>query len=343
MLFSIVVPVYNVEKYINECLESIIVQVEEFSGDCEVLLIDDGSTDLSGQICDQYQLEYPKFIKVYHNQNQGLLLTRRFGYRYAKGDYIINCDSDDVLEREMLENLSRAIYTYNQPDMILFNFNKYDGKNKSVAFSNIFSTSPVSEVSKADILTKFMLGYSVVSVWSGVCKKSCIDISANYSPYAWISNGEDSLQKIEQFKMSKSYVYINKPLYNYRIGVGMTGNFNENYYKGFTAIFERIKNIEKDIPDFERLMAVKVLSTAGRAVTQLRYDGNKNRRIHTQYLTNIQKDKFFRKYILDLSKVQNYIQKNHFILLLFLKYKLYFLINCALNFKNKFSEKEDNH
>ena len=81
MLFSIVIPVYNVEKYLNECMQSILLQVETIENDCEILLIDDGSTDTSGRICDTYKDRYPDIVKVFHKPNEGLLATRRFGFK----------------------------------------------------------------------------------------------------------------------------------------------------------------------------------------------------------------------------------------------------------------------
>lgn len=108
MLFSIVVPVYNVEKYIEDCLESIIYQIDN-EKNYEIILVDDGSTDRSGLICDEYQRRHPNFIMVYHNTNHGLLWTRRFGFKQAKGDYVINCDSDDLLEDEALVKLKKIV------------------------------------------------------------------------------------------------------------------------------------------------------------------------------------------------------------------------------------------
>ena len=97
MLFSIVVPVYNVEKYLEECLDSIMSQAMEIEEGCEVILVDDGSTDSSGEICDRYCKIYQGIIRVFHNTNHGLLYTRRFGYKQTCGEYIVNCDSDDCL------------------------------------------------------------------------------------------------------------------------------------------------------------------------------------------------------------------------------------------------------
>ena len=118
MLFSIVIPVYNVEKYLNECVESILQQVNTINNDCEILLIDDGSTDSSPILCDMYEEKYPGLIKVFHKENQGLLATRRYGFKRTCGEYIINCDSDDLLEYSMLESVKKIIEKYNNPDKV---------------------------------------------------------------------------------------------------------------------------------------------------------------------------------------------------------------------------------
>ena len=139
MLFSIVVPVYNVEKYLEECLNSIIKQILQISESCEIILVNDGSTDSSGEICNRYNAMYPNIVKVFHNSNHGLLMTRRFGYKKAKGEYIVNCDSDDVLESDFFKSLVETIKEYSRPDMIMFNQYLYDGQDKKVAFDNILS------------------------------------------------------------------------------------------------------------------------------------------------------------------------------------------------------------
>ena len=107
MLFSVVIPVYNVEKYLDECINSIIEQSKVIDNDLEVLLIDDGSTDNSGSICDSYENKYPDLIRVFHKENEGLLATRRYGFKRANGKYIVNCDSDDLLETGMLLKLKK--------------------------------------------------------------------------------------------------------------------------------------------------------------------------------------------------------------------------------------------
>lgn len=98
---SVIVPVYNVEKHINRCVDSILNQTMQ---DLEVILVDDGSTDRSGEICDEYK-ERDIRIKVIHKKNGGLSDARNTGERNATAEYIIFLDSDDYIHKEMLETL----------------------------------------------------------------------------------------------------------------------------------------------------------------------------------------------------------------------------------------------
>ena len=93
MKISIIIPVYNVEKYLRECLDSILAQSYK---DFEIILADDGSTDSSGNICDEYSMKYEN-IKVLHKNNNGLSSARNAGLDIAQGEYILFIDSDDVV------------------------------------------------------------------------------------------------------------------------------------------------------------------------------------------------------------------------------------------------------
>lgn len=113
--FSIIVPVYNVEKYLHECLRSILGQTYS---DYEIILVDDGSTDSSGEICDEYASKYPN-VHVYHQENQGLSAARNFGVQNAIGEYIWFVDSDDViLTSDALETLDKNLA--GQVDVVVF-------------------------------------------------------------------------------------------------------------------------------------------------------------------------------------------------------------------------------
>lgn len=336
MLFSIVIPVYNVETYLDECLHSILSQATEFKGECELLLIDDGSTDRSGKICDEYLEKYPEIIRVFHNTNHGLLWTRRFGFKQVQGDYVINCDSDDLLENEALERLNSVVKKYKYPDIVIYNHNSYDGKNKTIAFKDIFTTGQDCVVEKEAVLKEYLSRHSIVSVCGKMVKRTCIDVNRDYANFGRISTGEDTLQSIEFFSNAKTFVYLNQVIYDYRCGSGMTGKFDENYYFTFKRIFEEIEKQKNNwnLVDFDKLFAVKVLQTAGRAITQSRYKKWESMRIQMEYLKQIREDDMFQKNISYLDMIREKLQKDHVILLKLLQNKMYVMICMMLNVKN---------
>ena len=108
-LISIIVPVYNVESYLKKCLESIINQTYK---NIEIILIDDGSTDSSGKICDDYANK-DKRIKVIHKQNGGVSDARNTALDICRGDYIGFIDSDDYIELDMYETLLKFLLNNN--------------------------------------------------------------------------------------------------------------------------------------------------------------------------------------------------------------------------------------
>ena len=108
-LISIVIPVYNVQDYLNKCLDSVLNQTYN---NIEIILVDDGSTDKSGEICDKYN-EKDNRIQVIHKQNGGLSDARNVGIKNARGKYITFVDSDDYLELDYIEYLYNLIKKYN--------------------------------------------------------------------------------------------------------------------------------------------------------------------------------------------------------------------------------------
>jgi len=103
---SVIVPVYNMEKYLGICLSSL---AQQTFNDFEVIVINDGSTDSSEEIIDYYKKEYPKIFKVYSFKNQGISKTRNYGIEKACGEYITFIDSDDYVEKTFLEDMYNAI------------------------------------------------------------------------------------------------------------------------------------------------------------------------------------------------------------------------------------------
>lgn len=99
---SVIIPVYQVEMYLERAVDSVLAQTLP---EIEMILVDDGSEDASPQICDRYAEEYPDRVKVIHKDNQGLGLARNSGLELARGEYVAFLDSDDTVEPEMYEEL----------------------------------------------------------------------------------------------------------------------------------------------------------------------------------------------------------------------------------------------
>lgn len=130
---SIIVPIYNAEKYLNKCVDSLINQTKK---ELEIILINDGSTDKSAEIIEKYQ---DNRIKYYKNKNQGIGKTRNFGIRKATGKYIMFCDSDDYYELNMCELMYEKMEKENL-DLVICDFYKeYENEiveEKLPSFSN---------------------------------------------------------------------------------------------------------------------------------------------------------------------------------------------------------------
>lgn len=105
MLISVIVPVYNVEKYLRQCLDSILAQTYK---ELEVVMVDDGSTDSCGDICEEYAAKHENF-KVIHKENAGLGFARNTGLEHITGEYVVFVDSDDYLDPTLIETLYRSL------------------------------------------------------------------------------------------------------------------------------------------------------------------------------------------------------------------------------------------
>ena len=116
-MISVIVPVYNVEKYFEECMESLLGQTYD---DFEIIVINDGSTDGSGILCDKWA-EKDRRVRVFHQENKGLSIVRNKGLELARGEYIAWVDSDDYVDKFYLEKMMNA-YKSTEADMVMCSF-----------------------------------------------------------------------------------------------------------------------------------------------------------------------------------------------------------------------------
>ena len=223
--FSVLFPVYNVEKYLSSCLESVLRQT--FS-DYEVILIDDGSKDSSGRICDDYAERYPGKIRVQHKPNQGLISARRAGLKLANGSYVCFLDSDDCWIDNSLHRLHETIETTNS-DVVFFRMNRIDENGKSL---NKMVPAPFPQSGPVDKKTVFetMLSTSLLNpLCTKCCKLALFDVDNDYSQYYTAQNGEDLIQSLPVIYHASTFYYLNEPLYQYRLN---TASLSHVYQKG---------------------------------------------------------------------------------------------------------------
>lgn len=215
MLFSFIVPVYNTSKYLDKCLESILCQK---GADFEIVLVDDGSTDNSGELCDAYTEKYPDIIRAIHKENEGLLLTRRKGFKEAKGDWFINVDSDDYISSDLLYNVVKAIDQYH-PDMVMYNFDYFtDIGEVSNSRLTIPDNSVFEDDAKQQVYAKRLLSDDFNNMWSKAVRRVIVDFDTDYSDCGIRNMCEDAVQVLPLFTNAHRIVYLSKPLYYYRKG-----------------------------------------------------------------------------------------------------------------------------
>ncbi len=145
MRFSVIVPIYNVEKYLSECVESVLNQT---FADFELILVDDGSPDKCGDICDEYAKKDDR-ITVIHKKNGGLVSARKAGIKIAAGEYVVNLDSDDKIALDMLRQAEDIIQKHS-PDLISFAREEFNENSSFTTFENV----PVGLYLKNDIKNK---------------------------------------------------------------------------------------------------------------------------------------------------------------------------------------------
>jgi glycosyltransferase involved in cell wall biosynthesis len=126
IFISFLLPVYNVERFLERCLDTIYNQIED---DCEVILIDDGSTDGSGSICDRYKNKYPSNTYVYHIDNHGAGFARNYALDKARGSYIWFVDSDDKIAFDAIPKIKAVLHHNPSIDIITAGFKRFSNES----------------------------------------------------------------------------------------------------------------------------------------------------------------------------------------------------------------------
>ena len=260
-LFSIISPVYNVDKYLERCINSVVNQT---FNDFEYILVDDGSTDFSGSICDEFA-EKDSRIKVIHKENGGVSSARNIGIDSSKGEWIVFVDSDDTLERNALEIISVYLNKY-QLDLLVFNTSTvYSDGQIQPSTDNLNLECYYDEIALKDKLLPFACKSSsfVNALWNKTFSSSVIRRNKIY--FSNRVRGEDWLFNVQSFQCITNAMVINTSLYNYYLhsGSAMTKYVPEQF-----VLWEENWDVKKtliqryslsvDVKQMRREMLVKV-------------------------------------------------------------------------------------
>lgn len=244
---SIIVPVYKVEKYLPKCIDSILAQSFR---DFELILIDDGSPDRCGTICDEYAARDNRIV-VIHQKNAGVSAARNAGLEIAKGTYIGFVDSDDWIELEMYQLLvSTAEET--QADLVICGNSQYQ-ENGQFLYHDLQSKG---RYNREQLLTA---AYSVPNPLGGILTNKLFrkEIIGKLRLRENMRNCEDSVFLIENLFHADSGVKISAPLYNILLRQGSasrSGNIQQVYHT--VCGFVKLKDLLKAIPHSKQLDAL---------------------------------------------------------------------------------------
>lgn len=228
-LISLIIPVYNVENYVEKCLESACNQTY---GNYEIILINDGSTDDSGKICQKWAAEFPN-IRYYEQENQGLGETRNRGIQYALGAYVAFMDSDDWIEEDYLESLYSKRAETEADVAIATKFFQYDEKEK-ISYTVIAA----QELNRLAATT-----YCLPSMcWKLFRKSLFLDNQIYFSrlPY------EDTAVLPLLLLKANKVAYLEKEIYHYRVNTGKSITNNvDNVFKYADTLTELVENSKR--------------------------------------------------------------------------------------------------
>ena len=265
---SVIVPVYNVpEKYLKRCIESLINQTYK---NIEILLIDDGSKDNFGKICDSY-VKKDERIKVYHKENGGLCSARNFGTKKSNGEWVSYVDGDDWIEPDTYEKLIENSKKYNDLDVIFFGYVKdYTNRSIEMKYNNFENGKLYSTEKEIKFLQRMVLNYNanIAMVPTKFIRNEFIKRNNLYHIDELWQGAEGIEFNIRLFKYAKKALFLENRFYHYIFNDNSitTVHDEKNHYmvlNCFKQIKDEIDNSDDEIMSYfyDRINNV-ILTTA---------------------------------------------------------------------------------
>lgn len=326
-LVSIIVPVYNVEQYLRECIQSLVNQTYS---NIEIILVDDGSQDTSGKICDELKKEDWR-IKVIHKENAGLGYARNSGLDIAQGEYVTFIDSDDVADDTLVESLMQGIHA-NKADTCIGGFKRIteDGKIAyeekyekrtyvgSEVYQGLFARMLGSDVDKHDAIR--------MSVWNVLYSMKIIKDNDIRFPSERVLISEDIIWDSQYYKYSSSAAIIESTAYKYRITPGsLTQKYKPNKFKMICKLYDILCEKVESNPNMKMRLQRQFFVNLRDCIHQEKQSVSKcKRKVYIHRVNEILNDDKVRQVVNEypISKIQ--FKPRMFILLV--KYKLSWII-----------------
>lgn len=297
--FTVNVPVYNTEKYLRECIDSILNQT--FT-DFEVNLVNDGSKDSSGAICDEYAKKDSR-IKVYHNENRGSFATRVFAINHSDGEYCIFCDADDYYDEGYL---ARANELLNEEDCdVLYFYHEpvVDGVRKSAKphwnEKRVFEGEKRKEFYEALLTSTDFNSLNTKAVKTELYKNDTLDAQK----YSFVKNADDLLQSLYPIFNAEKIVFVPECYYNYRMhSESLTHKIDPNIYNSIFAVWSVIRDnylngtniLGKDT---ERAFAMRSARSALNIVKLIAQQDNLSDEEKIEIFRKIREHEFYKNFI----------------------------------------------
>lgn len=244
---SVIVPVYNTEAYISQCIESIRSQTWI---DLEIIIIDDGSTDGSPHICDLYSKKDAR-IKTYHTPNKGSVHARKLGIKHAKGTYIGFVDSDDWISPTMYQQMCASAYLHSA-DTIICDVFRYTNSGETLKWTQAFLAGVYSKKNSLDTIFSSMLYTGVYyefgflpCVWNKIFRKELIERYV-YQIDEEITIGDDVCLTLFCLWRSNKIVYL-KDQYLYYYRDTQNSITKRNYVDQFEQVIRLLNYLEQEI------------------------------------------------------------------------------------------------
>ena len=236
-LISVIVPIYNTEKYLVECVESLRKQTYS---NIEIILVNDGSTDASIEICDGFA-EKDSRVRVFHKKNEGVAVARNFGIQQSNGQYVVIVDSDDIAVDRMIEVLYTQIKE-NDADIAVGNYYIYDESDGHFYYYIIDDDYCVEVLSSQELIDrqagswKWNSSAFIVTVAKLYKKELFEDVSFTHG-----RRFDDEASTHRLFLRSKKTVFINDNLYLYRRRSGsiMRTGFDLSWVRDLVEVFSK--------------------------------------------------------------------------------------------------------